>query len=80
MNRVLRKTFSPKWEEMTRGWRKLYTEFHDRHSSPDLVKKVVMGGACCTHGGVLVENSKLKRPLGRLRHRFDDNIKRVSWK
>jgi hypothetical protein len=29
---------------------------------------------------VLVENPKLKRPLGRLRHRFDDNIKRVSWK
>jgi hypothetical protein len=30
--------------------------------------------------GVLVENPKLNRPLGRLRHRFDDNIKRLSWK
>jgi len=23
---------------------------------------------------------KLKRLFGRLRHRFDDNIKRVSWR
>jgi hypothetical protein len=58
MNRVLRKIFSPKWEEMTLGWRKLCIEFHDIRFSPDLVKKGVMGGACCRHGRVLVENSK----------------------
>jgi hypothetical protein len=50
INRVLRKIFSPKWEEMTRGWRKLCIEFHDIHSSPDLVKEDVIGGACYTHG------------------------------
>jgi len=49
-NMVLRKIFSSKWEEMTRGWRKLCIEFQDIHSSPDLVKEDVVGGACCTHG------------------------------
>jgi hypothetical protein len=47
---MLRKIFSPKWEEMTRGWRKLYIEFHDTNFSPDLVKEDVMGGASYTHG------------------------------
>ena len=49
MNRVTRKTFSPKKEEMTGRWRKLCMEFHDIKSSPDLVKEDVMGGACCMH-------------------------------
>ena len=40
-----------------------------------------MGGACSTYGEsrgtyrVLVEKPKGKRPLGRLRRRWDDNIK-----
>jgi hypothetical protein len=49
MNRVQRKIFSLKREEMTGGRRKLYMEFHDIHSSPDLVKEDVMGGTCCTY-------------------------------
>ena len=40
-----------------------------------------MGGACSTYGGkrgvyrVLVEKPEGKRPLGRPRHRWEDNIK-----
>jgi hypothetical protein len=51
-NRVLRKIFLTKRVEMTGGWRKLCFEFHDIrvHSSPDLVKEDVIGGACCTRG------------------------------
>ena len=40
-----------------------------------------MGGACCTYGGeerhnrVLMGNPEGKRPLGRPRHRWENNIK-----
>jgi hypothetical protein len=34
-NRVLRKIFGPKWEEITGDWRKLHEEFYDLYSSPD---------------------------------------------
>jgi hypothetical protein len=39
-----------------------------------------VGGTCCTHGGrgvhrVLVGKPKCKRPLGRPRRRWEDNIK-----
>jgi len=36
-NRVLRKIFGPKREELTREWRKLYTEeIHDVYFSPNI--------------------------------------------
>jgi hypothetical protein len=34
-NKVLRKMFRPKWEEVTGDWRKLHEEFYDLYSSPD---------------------------------------------
>jgi hypothetical protein len=34
-NRVLRKIFGLKWEEMTGDWRKLHEEFYDMYSSTD---------------------------------------------
>ena len=49
-NRVLRKIFSPKREEVTGRWRKLCMEFRDIQSYPDFLKEDVMVGACCTHG------------------------------
>jgi hypothetical protein len=48
-----------------------------------------MGGACCTNGekrnaySLLVERPDRKRPLGRARHRWVDNIKmdlgEIGW-
>jgi hypothetical protein len=36
-SRVVRKIFGPKREELTRDWRKLYTEeLHDVYSSPNV--------------------------------------------
>jgi hypothetical protein len=32
-------------------------------------------GVCSTHGGVLVRRSEAKRPLGRPKRRWEDNIK-----
>jgi hypothetical protein len=68
-NRVLRRIFGPKRDEVTGGWRKLHNEGGE------------MGRACSTNGEkrnvytILVENPKRKRPLGRSRCRWVDNVK-----
>jgi hypothetical protein len=55
-NRVLRKIFGLKRDEVIREWRKLHNEeLNDPYSSPnvsgDQIKKNEMGGACSTCGG-----------------------------
>jgi hypothetical protein len=38
-NRVLRKVFGPKRDEVTGGWRKLHNEeLHNLYSSPDIIR------------------------------------------
>jgi hypothetical protein len=50
-NRVLRRIFGPKKDEVTEEWRKLHNEeLHKFYSSPDQVKANVVGKACGTHG------------------------------
>jgi hypothetical protein len=40
-NRVLRKIFGPKGDEVTGEWRKLHIEeFHNLHSFPDIIKQI----------------------------------------
>jgi hypothetical protein len=39
-NRVLRKIFGPKRDEMTRGWRKLDNELHNLYSSPSIIRMI----------------------------------------
>jgi hypothetical protein len=40
-NRVLRRIFGPKRDEVTGGWRKLHNEkLHDLYSSPGIVKVI----------------------------------------
>jgi hypothetical protein len=51
-NRVLRKVFGPKRDEVTGEWRKLHnglliTKYYSAHQ----IKKPLMGGACGTYGG-----------------------------
>jgi hypothetical protein len=36
-NRVLRRIFGPKRDEVTGGWRKLHEELHGLYSSPNIV-------------------------------------------
>jgi hypothetical protein len=86
-NRVLRRIFGPKRDEVTGGWRKLYNEeFHNLYSSPSIIKNVQdkedeMGRACSTNGEkrnayrILVGKPERKRPLGRPRRSWVDNIK-----
>ena len=58
-------------------------ELNDLYFSPNIVRgikvKNEVGGACCTNGKrcnrVLVWKPEGKRPLGRPRRRWEDNIK-----
>jgi hypothetical protein len=53
-NRVLRRIFGRKRDEVTGEWRKLHSEeLHSLYSSPDIISQVKaneVGGACGTHG------------------------------
>jgi hypothetical protein len=40
-NRVLRRIFGPKRDEVTGGWRKLHTEeLHNLYSSPSIIRMI----------------------------------------
>jgi hypothetical protein len=84
-NEMLR-IFLTKREEV-RSWRKLHIdELHSLHSSVNIVRMIKSrrlrwaGLVACMGEGrgvyrVLVKRSEVKRPLGRPRHRWEDNIK-----
>ena len=86
-NRVLRRVFGAKRDEVTGEWRKLPNEeLRDLYSFPSIVRVVKsrrmrwaghvaqMGEGRGVHG-VLVGKPEGKRPLGRPRRRWEDNIK-----
>jgi hypothetical protein len=85
-NRVLRKIFGPKREE-DGSWRKLHNdELHNLYSSPNIVRviksrRMRWAGHVARMGRgrgayrVLVGRPEGKRPLGRPRRRWEDNIK-----
>jgi hypothetical protein len=79
-NRVLRRIFGPKRDEVTAEWRNLHNdELHNLYSSPDIIKKVKSrrmrwAGHVARLGEerkvykVLVGKPKRRRPLGRRRY------------
>jgi hypothetical protein len=86
-NRVLRRVFGPKRDEVTGEWRKLHSEeLSDLYSLPNIVRVVKsrrmrwlghvarMGEERGVHR-VLVRKPEGKRPLGRPRRRWEDNNK-----
>ena len=86
-NRVLRRVIGPKRDEVTREWRKLHNEeFSDLYSLPNIVRvvksrRIRWAGHVARMGEgrgvqrVLVGKPEGKRPLGRSRRRWEDNIK-----
>jgi hypothetical protein len=81
-NRVLRRIFGPKRDEVTGGCKKLYNELHNLQDE--------MGRACSMNGGgkrkayrILMGKPEGKRPLERSRHRWVINIKmdlgEIGW-
>ena len=85
-NRVLRRVFGPKSDEVTGEWRKLHNqEFRDLYSLPNIVRVLKsrrmwaghvarMGEGRGVHG-VLAWKPEGKRPLGETQTRWGDNIK-----
>jgi hypothetical protein len=86
-DRVLRRVFGPKSGEVTGEWRKLHNEeLSDLYSLPNIVRVVnsrrMRYAGHVAHMGerrdvhrVLVGKPEGKRPLGRPRLRWEDNIK-----
>ena len=85
-NRVMRRIFVPKRDEVRGESRKLYIEdLNDMYSSPNIVRiiksKKEIGRACRTYGGIggvymgLLGKPEGKRPLWRPRCRWEDNMK-----
>jgi len=79
-SRVLRRIFGPKWDEVTGEWRKLHSEeLNDLYSSPNIVRviksKTIRWAGHVARMGFWWGNLREKRPLGRPRRRWEDNIK-----
>jgi hypothetical protein len=85
-NRVLRRIFGPKRDEVTGEWRNLHTEeLNDLYSSANIVRvmksrRMGWAGHAERMGEgrgvyrVLVGKPEGKRPLGRTRRRWENNI------
>jgi hypothetical protein len=86
-NRVLRRIFGPKRDKETGDWRKLHNEeLHDLYSSPSIIRiikarrmrwavHVARMGQKRNAYRLLVGKPEGRRPLGRPRHRWLDNIR-----
>jgi hypothetical protein len=68
-NRVLRRIFGPKRDEVMGEWRKLHEELHNLYCSPDIIRHVAHIGERRNVYRVLLEKHEGKRPLGRPRRR-----------
>jgi hypothetical protein len=94
-NKVLRRIFGPKRDEVTGGWRKLHNEqLCDLYSSPSIIRiiksrRMRWAGHVARMGEkrnayrLLVGKPEGKRPLGRPRRRWVDDIKmklsEIGW-
>jgi hypothetical protein len=70
-NRVLRKIFGLKRDEVTGEWRRLHNgELHNLYSSPDIIRQIKtmseVGGACGTQGR---EEKRVKCFAGKARRK-----------
>jgi hypothetical protein len=94
-NRVLRRIFRPKRDHVTGDWRKLHDEeLHNLYSSLNIIRMIKsrrMGwaghiarmGQTRNAYGILVGKPDVKRPFGRRRCSWVDNIKidlrEIGW-
>jgi hypothetical protein len=94
-NRVLRRIFGPRRDEVTGDWRKLHNEeLHNFYSSPNIIRmiksrRIRYAGHVARMGEtrnayrILMGKPEGKRPLGRPKRRWVDNIKidlrEIGW-
>jgi hypothetical protein len=86
-NRVLRRIFGPKRDEVTGEWKKLHNEeLRDLYTTPSIIRitksrrmrwagHVARMGEKSNSYRLLVEKPEKKRPLGRPRRKWVDNIR-----
>jgi hypothetical protein len=86
-NRVLRRIFGPKRDEVMGQWRKLHNEeLPNLYLSPDIIRQFKsrqirwVGHVACIGKErgvytVLVGKPEVRRPLGRPRHRWEDGVR-----
>jgi hypothetical protein len=95
-NRVLKRIFGPKGDDVTGEWRKLHIEeLHNLYSFPDIIRQVKSRWMKGTrHVARMGEERKVykafvgkpvrMRPLGRPRRRWEEGIgmihREISWK
>jgi hypothetical protein len=89
-NRVLRRIFGPRRDEVTGEWKKLHNEeLHNLYSSPDIIRQIKSRRMCWAEHvarmgeerkmyKVLVGKPKGKRPLGRPRRSWEHGIRMVD--
>jgi hypothetical protein len=93
-NRVLRRIFGPKRDEVRGEWRKLHNEeLRDLYFSPSIIRIIKSRTRWARHIARMGEKRKAyrllvgkpdgKRPLGRPRHRWVDNVRmdlgEIGW-
>jgi hypothetical protein len=86
-NRLLSRIFGPKRDEVIREWRRLHNkELYALYSSPDIIRVIKLrrlrwAGHIASMGKkrgasrILLGQPNGRRPLGRSRRRWEDNIK-----
>jgi hypothetical protein len=89
-NRILRRIFGSRWNEITGEWRKLHNEkLNDLYSSPNIVRMIKsrrwagnLARMFARRGvyRVLVRKPEEKRPLWRTKRRWEDKIEIISKK
>jgi hypothetical protein len=86
-DRLLRRIFGPKRDDVIGGWRKLHNEeLYNLYGSPSIIRMIksrrIRWAAHVARMGrkayrILVGKPEGKRPRGRPRRRWEDNIRRI---
>jgi hypothetical protein len=90
---VLRRIFGPKRDEVTGGWRKLLNNFFNLYSSPSIIRIIKSRSTKFSEHvarmrkrnayRIMVGKPVGKRPIGRPRSRWEENIKmnhkEITW-